>query len=486
MITRRKLLQGAVIAGVASQYLSKGKADSHASAQPAGQRPSGEFDVIVVGGGFAGATAARELFDAGKKVALVEARDRLGGRTHTIKTFKDQLIDVGGIWIGPTQKKVMALVRKHNVSVFPTFNQGRGVLDDEGQVSTYDGVIPELNLVALADFGLAQKKLDDLAQTVDMNEPWKTPNAFELDAQSLGHWVIENTHTRKSRKLMMGAMEQLFSADPRRVSLLHAMFFVKANTNTDTLFAVEGGLQQYRFRDGTISLIDKLVEPFRSSVFLNSPVLSIEQSENSVTVIGADFRARAKRVVMALPPALAGRIEYSPMLSSDRDHLTQSVPMGSVIKFFTFYDNRFWAERGLSGQIVSLDGPIFSTFDNSIEGKGGMLVGFMVGSIADKMRRLPSEERKQKVLDHLALLFGKEAAQPAFYEEMDWSKERYSHGCFLGYLTPGVWTGLGHALWQPEGRIHWAGTETARNGNGYIEGAVDSGYRVASEILPLI
>lgn len=193
---------------------------------------------------------------------------------------------------------------------------------------------------------------------------------------------------------------------------------------------------------------------------------------------------RGRRAIIAIPPALAGRIEYEPGLSADRDQLTQAVPMGSVMKFFAFYSTPFWRSAGLNAQAVSTKGRVFATFDNTHpDGKMGALLGFAVGPRAEELRRLSAEERRRVVLDQLRRLFGPEAATPVDFVEHSWAEEPWARGGYLGYLGPGVWTTLGPALRRPEGRLHWAGTETAREWNGYIEGAIESGERAAGEVL---
>jgi len=156
--------------------------------------------------------------------------------------------------------------------------------------------------------------------------------------------------------------------------------------------------------------------------------------------------------------------------------------MGSVVKCMAVFAKPFWREKNLTGQAVDTTGLIFSTFDNSpASGTPGIMVGFSVGSAAEQMRRLTSDQRRKVFLESLVRMFGPEAASPASYLEHSWADEKWSRGCFTGVFPPGVWTSLGPSLWKPEGRIHWAGTETARQWTGYIEGALESGERASRE-----
>jgi len=158
--------------------------------------------------------------------------------------------------------------------------------------------------------------------------------------------------------------------------------------------------------------------------------------------------------------------------------------MGSTVKVLATYKRAFWREQGLSGEAVGTSGMLSVAFDNtSRNGSVACLLAFVVGGAARRFSRMPREERREQVLDELARFFGPEAKTPIDYAEMDWGEEEYSGGCPFGNVPPGVLTACGTALRAPVGRIHWAGTETARQCMGYMEGALESGDRAADEVL---
>jgi len=193
---------------------------------------------------------------------------------------------------------------------------------------------------------------------------------------------------------------------------------------------------------------------------------------------------RASRVIVAIPPTLAGRIDYDPVLPAARDQLTQRMPQGSVIKCLAVYSEPFWRREGLTGQSLSSDGPLHVTFDASPKsGSPGVLLGFLEGTSARKLADRSTEERRAIVIDNFARVFGARAKNPIHYVDRCWASEPFTRGCYAAYLPPGVWTSYGAALRTPIGRIHWAGTETATRWNGYIEGALQSGERAAAEVL---
>jgi monoamine oxidase len=196
---------------------------------------------------------------------------------------------------------------------------------------------------------------------------------------------------------------------------------------------------------------------------------------------------RGKRAIVAMPPSMAGRIEFFPRLPADREQLQLRTVMGATTKCFALYDRPFWRERGFSGEAVSSDGPCAVAFDNSVVGPDGKieqaaLLGFMVGSRARSWGLRTAEERRTAVLESFARYWGPEARNPTHYEEKDWSNEPFIGGCPVANPSCGATVQFGATLRRPVGRIHWAGTETSDVWNGYMEGAVLSGERAASEV----
>jgi monoamine oxidase len=193
---------------------------------------------------------------------------------------------------------------------------------------------------------------------------------------------------------------------------------------------------------------------------------------------------RAARAIVAIPPTIAGRIEYDPPLPARRDQLTQRMPQGAVIKTMAVYERPFWREDGLSGQATSDVGPARVTFDNSPpDGTPGVLLGFLEGRLARDWGERPAEARREAVLAGHVRLFGRSAARPVRYIERIWADEEWTRGCYGCLMTTGGWTEYGSALRAPVGCLHWAGAETATIWAGYMDGAVQSGERAAAEAL---
>jgi monoamine oxidase len=218
-------------------------------------------------------------------------------------------------------------------------------------------------------------------------------------------------------------------------------------------------------------------------VVLEAPVRRISQDRSGITVQSDAGSWRARRAIVAIPPALASRIEYDPPLPALRDGLTQRIPQGSVIKYEAVYPTPFWRAAGLNGISYSDQPPVHFTFDNSPPtGTPGVLLGFVAGEDARRLGNAPPAARRRAVLGSFARLFGARAAHPRVLIEKNWSTEEWTRGCYAGYMPPGVWSDFGGALREPVGRLHWAGTETSEVFVGYMDGAVRSGERAASEV----
>lgn len=445
------------------------------------------YDVVIIGAGYAGLTATRELLNAGKNVLLLEARDRVGGRVHTQRFEDDSYLDLGGAWVGPSQDRIYALAREFGVETFKTFDQGRSTQFFRGQVKRYKGLIPPLPIAALLSLDMAIKAMNKLARTVDLAEPWNTPNARHLDSMTLATWLNGQMRFDVARQFFRVAAEAIWAADPAEISLLHALFYVKSGRNLDTLMNVKDGAQEERFVGGAQMTADRMVATFADRIVYNAPVRAIVQDDEQVRVSTNGETYVASRVVVTVPPALQSRIDFQPLLPAQRAQLIQRMPMGAVWKCYAIYEKPFWRNQGLNGLAATPDGHITVTFDTSPkDGSQGILMGFVLGNQAKEFSNFIDNQRRDIALNAFATFFGSEALTPIRYLDHSFMNEEWSRGCYAGVPGPGLWTTLGPALRQPVGRIHWAGTETSDVWNGYIDGAVRSGERVAREVLEQI
>ncbi len=443
-----------------------------------------EADVIVVGAGLAGLAAARSLIAGGVKPLVIEARDRVGGRTLNEDLGGGKVVEVGGEWIGPTQDRLASLAAELEIETFPTHIEGENTLELNGRVSRYSGTIPKLNPAALVEIELATRKLDRMARRVDLEAPWTSQDARKLDGTTVATWLDRRIRTRTARELVEIAVRTVWGADASDLSLLYALSYIGAAGGFYALLDTDGGAQQDRFVGGSQLISLRMAEELGDRVVLSAPVGRVEHDANGVTVSAGEVVARARRLIVTAPPPTCARIDWQPALPMARTQLAQRMPGGSYLKCQAVYDEPFWRADGLSGSGASDIGPATTTFDNSPEdGSPGILLGFVSGSDARRLAKLGVSERRGAVLEGFARMYGPRALGVERYLEQDWSREPWTGGAPIFYMPPGTWTGLGKALREQVGPIHWAGSETSTKWPGYMDGAVRSGERAAAEAL---
>jgi len=442
-----------------------------------------EAEVVIVGAGFAGLTAARELQRAGRDVVVLEARDRVGGRTHTV-TQAGTWIDLGGQWIGPGQDRINALVAELGFATYPQTEDGDDVVLDALGSRRVSNIALGFSDEELLDYLTLVGELDAMAEQVPLDAPWEAPEALAWDSVSLREWVRGHDLSERASGLFEVGVQAVFAASSTQFSLLHAAHYLHSAGGWSKLTDSEGGAQQDRVVGGMEPVATRLAADLDDRVRLSQPVRSIAQDDAGVVVRTDEITVRARRVVVALPPTLAGRIDYQPPLPAQRDQLVQHQPQGSVIKFHVLYDEPWWRADGLSGMVLCPDEPIGVTFDcTPPDGSPGLISGFFEGPHAVAAGLLDEAARGDIVVDVLARTLGEQARDLLAYVDRDWSAEAFTRGCYGAHLPPGAWTLFGPALRVPRGRVHWAGTETAERWAGYIDGAIDSGLRVTAEVL---
>lgn len=445
-------------------------------------------EVIVIGAGIAGLTAAERLVAQGKTVRILEARDRVGGRTEGGSFRSGTSIELGGQWVGPTQDEVLALASRLGLETFTVHDEGASILVANGERTLSDDDTFGLGAQAGLAFANLVEHIDELATGIDLAAPWNSPAAVELDALTAGQWLdlhCDDELVREFTKLMMAT---IFAADVDEFSALHMLFYLASGGGLHRMMITIGGAQESRIRGGTHQLSERLAANLGARVQLSEPVLEVtaweEDSVEYVTVRTSRDTYQANQVIVALPPVMASRIHYNPPLPANRDKAQAQMLAGDVIKFQIEYETPFWRAAGLSGTALSLEHRVSLTYDNCVpDSERGILVAFVEGRHARELNEVDEQTRADRVLADLAELYGADALNPTELLQRNWSEEQFTRGCYGGRFGNGLWTTVGAHLAKPCGRIHWAGAETSAVWNGYIDGAIRSGQRAADEVL---
>ncbi|SEB17155.1 MULTISPECIES: FAD-dependent oxidoreductase [unclassified Mycobacterium] len=446
-------------------------------------------DVAIIGAGVSGLTAARRLTQNGRSVIVLEAGDRVGGRTMNLDVGHGVITEGGGQWIGPGQDRIFALIDELGIDTFKTYVDGKSIYHRNGKSKRYDGLIPPVNPLILADFAQLQMRLDRMAKTVPLEAPWTARHARKWDSTTIGHWLDANALTEDAKFILTLGLAVTNAEDLHWTSLLVQLARIKGAGGFEHMVNVTGGAQESRVVGGTFRIAQRMADDLGAAVVLESPVTEISQNSDGVTVRSARIDVHADRVIVAMSPADASRINFTPDLPTRRSMLQRRWSSGSESKLFAVYDRPFWREQGLNGQAVS-DLPVANfVIDNSPpDASVGILLTFMGTAGSGCLQSWPDQlldnpdARRDAVLADLTTLFGPQAAKPIAFLEKDWAHEPWINGC-VGSRAPGSLTQYTDADRRPVGRIHWAGTETATVNQGYFDGAVSAAERAAAEVL---
>jgi monoamine oxidase len=406
----------------------------------------------------------------------------VGGKMHTIDVDGCH-VDLGAHWVGPTQRRVLALAEEFGIEVEKQYLDGKHVLTLAGERHEFTGLIPLTSLYGAAETIVGVARVEVRRRLVRSADPWRSRGAARLDSFTLAHWM-RGLRSDAARAMWTLTARTVFGAEPAELSFLYFLWYAQCAGGVMQLTDFEGGAQDAHLRGGSQQVCDRIAEELGEDVLLESPATALRHDGTGVSIKVGRRRIKAAGAIVAVSPAVAARIDYEPGLPS-RDALGQRMPMGAYMKGIAIYDRAWWRDRGLSGLAFADRGPVQMTVDASPPGGvPGVLIGFVTGAPARAVAQLEPAARRHVVLDAMAGAVAPEAADPRSYRDFNWLEEPWSRGGPVGLMGPGTLTGLGPSLREPAGPVHWAGTDTATEWNGYMEGAIQAGERAAAEIAP--
>ena len=447
-------------------------------------------DVVIIGAGPAGLTAARRLSQTGKTVAVLEARDRVGGRTWS-DTIDGSFLEIGGQWIAPEQTAIQDLAAELGLELFQRHRDGDSVfIDKEGNRHRFTGDFP-VKPETLEEMRKLRAELTRLSLEVDPAAPWEHPRAAEYDEITFDAWLRAQSDDAEARLIIGNFISGAMLTKPKHsFSLLQAIFFGASAGSFENLVD-EDILLDKRVVGGMQSVSIRIAEELGSeNVFLDNPVRELhwedtaEGAPATVTAITDHLRVSARHAILAVPPNLYSRIQYVPALPRIQQIAHQHHSMGLVIKVHASYDRPFWREQGLSGTGFGYYNVVQDIYDNTNHrDERGTLVGFIVEHDAEKVWALPEKERRETILNSLAEYLGDEARNPLAFYLSDFGAEEWTRGAYGTSYDLGGLSRWGATQNQPVGPIFFASSDIQGFGYQHVDGAVRIGQDTAARIL---
>jgi len=441
-------------------------------------------DVVIVGAGAAGLTAAHELRKAGLSVAVLEARERVGGRLWT-DVIDGAMLELGGQWVSPDQDALIDTVAELGLDTFSRYREGDSVyVGPDGTVSRFTGEMFPVSPETERTIDEITRRLDAMVAEIDPDRPFAHPKAAEWDTITWDAWLRQQTDDDEAvRNLAFATGSAMLTKPTHAFSLLQSLLMAASAGSYSHLVdadfildkRVVGGLQQ-------VPVL--LAERLGDDVFLNRPVRTIEWSDAGVTAHADGLTVRARSAVLAVAPVLYNRISFVPPMPRLQHQMHQHISMGFVIKVHAVYETPFWREKGLSGTAFSPYEICHEAYDNTNhDDPRGTLVGFVSDRNADDMFRLTAEERKERILESLSHYYGPEAKDPVVYYESDWGTEEWTRGAYAASFDLGGLHRYGADVRTPVGPIQFACSDIAGAGYQHVDGAIRMGRLAARNVL---
>jgi putrescine oxidase len=451
---------------------------------PQATHPPLDRDVVVVGAGPAGLMAARRLSQAGRSVAVLEARDRVGGRTWS-DTVDGAWLELGGQWVSPDQTELLGLLDELGMETYERYRDGDSVyIAPDGTRTRYTGDRFPVGEKTAREMERLIRLLDALAAEIGAAEPWAHPKARELDTISFHHWLRRQSDDEEAcQNIGLFIAGGMLTKPAHAFSTLQAVLMA-ASAGSFSHLVDEDFILDRRVVGGMQSVSEAMADALGDAVHLSTPVRTVRWDDTGVTVVSDRITVRARKVIMAVPPNLYSRVSYEPPLPRRQHQLHQHLSLGLVIKVHAVYETPFWREDGLSGTGFGAGELVQEVYDNTNHGDPrGTLVGFVSDEKADAVLALPAEERRRRILRSVAAYLGERALRPTVYYESDWGSEEWTRGAYAASFDLGGLARYGADQRTPVGPIHWASSDLAAEGYQHVDGALRMGRSTAAALL---
>jgi monoamine oxidase len=431
------------------------------------------LDAIVIGGGLAGLSAARQLKKKGASVVVLEARNRIGGRISSQVLPNGQVIDLGAQFISDAQRRISELVDEVGLTRVQPNKTGDQLFISSSKATP---VRVAMDAMPLPLYG----KLDILLAN------WRFENALRnfrndisrLDTISASAFLRKLTFTKATESFLSAWIEGEYCVSLDEISA-YELF-----DQITSMGGLSSNPDQWFLSEGTEPLVQHLGSTMGHGLVLNSPAQNLEIKPESVTVHTPRGKYKARQIIVAAPPQLYDRIGLLNLVPPTHSRVFAAYRSGKVIKTILVFDRPWWRDRGLSGSVQHI-GSLFNwAVDCSApQGQVGNLVVFSTAHSARQLEMNRSESaRVQLAMEWLREVYGSAVPPVIAARSVDWSADPWSLGGYASVRSLGAWLAA-PSLFATHGRIHFAGTETATEWRSYMEGALQSGERAAQTIL---
>ena len=434
-----------------------------------------------------------------------------------------------------TQKNVTRLLNELEIETYRQYDDGKKMLLSNNQISVYNTSVPCSSFFSWLDMQAYMKRVDRYVKKLSTIDPFENKKLAEkLDKQNLKDYLFSKSVTPTVRSIFTSNMRTIFGLELEQVNNLFGLMYFKSGGGTieAITYSDEGCAQEKRVKGGTQQISKKLLERVfamskendSAELLLNEALCQVIQDEldeeSPVTIITQNTKShekhvfKAKRVISSIPINQYVHVKFTPELPLYKRNFFRFCQIGNYIKFVVTYKTPFWRSKGLSGegtsdgsfiylneekfakaykkdinkitfnkQIPSI-GAVAEVFDGTNEEEQPALVGFVAAKAAVEWGDQSEEVRRTEIIEGLVKFYGEEARDYVDYIDKNWNLEPFNGGCpAFNVTSSGLMSDFARALREPFYNVHFCGTESATEWQGYMDGAVESGERAAHEVL---
>lgn len=413
-------------------------------------------DVVIVGAGFTGLSAALELKKAGIDFILLEARDRVGGRVESKQNGLGERIDSGGQFFCEDMPELMALVQVRGKTLVEAHIEGEFVA--QPQMSGWQAERTFLASMAIRD------RMNMIA-----------PDDPAIAGLTVAAWLDGQKDADEVKAVFRSMIEGLWCQALEKMPLWHLI-------DNDRRITNEVSELQYFVHETMHSLADDLASDLGNRLRLNTPVTLIEHGPEGVRLASATGAIEARTALIAVPPVMASKLAFTPPLPAALGRALGVWQSGDVIKVLVRYDRAFWRDKGLSGMVMWRDLPGLFACDVSKDDDHAALVVFIGGPLALRWRTLGDAALRAEVTARLRDALGDEASKMLDLSYRDWMDDRWSGGAYGDLIMDVTATDAERTILAGAPPLYFAASELSPSFPGYVEGAIVAGRIAARKI----